>query len=212
MSEDRDSFGPRLRRERELRGLTLSAIAQKTKIKASLFAALERNDVSHWPSGIFGRAFVREYAAAIGLPPEPLVAEFIKLFPESGTAIDAAVTEAGSERLRLTFAEHRGWRVPPAANRALAAGLDVGVVLLLTWLMTLSGHVTFVIAVGVVALSYFSIATASVGRSLGSYLLNADKLPHVRPTKEQPAAAALTPLDLVDLMTTSSPSEALHPQ
>jgi Helix-turn-helix domain len=211
MSEDRESFGPRLRRERELRGLTLSAIAEQTKIKASLFAALERNDISHWPSGIFGRAFVREYATAIGLPPEPLVAEFIKCFPESGTATDAmdVPTETGSERLRLTFADTRR-RLSPGVNRALAAGLDVGAVVLLTWLMTLSGHVTFAIAVGIVAVSYFSVATACVGRSLGSYLLNADKLPHVRPAKEQPAPAELTPLELVDLMTTSS--EVLHPQ
>ena len=212
MSEDRESFGPRLRRERELRGLTLSAIAEKTKIKASLFAALERNDISYWPSGIFGRAFVREYATAIGLPPEPLVAEFIKLFPESGTAtdpMDVPITETGSERLRLTFADTRR-RLSPGANRALAVGLDVGAVVLLTWLMTLSGHVTFAIAVGIVALSYFAVATACVGRSLGSYLLHADKLPHLRPAKEQPAPAELTPLELVDLMTTSS--EALHPQ
>ena len=82
MSE-RNAFGPSLKAERDRRGITLQAIADSTKISISLLAALERNDMSRWPNGIFRRAFVREYVAALGLPPEPLVAEFVRLFPES---------------------------------------------------------------------------------------------------------------------------------
>jgi len=68
VDSDRDTFGPHLRQQRESRGLTLKAIADSTKIRESLLAALERNDVSQWPEGIFRRAFLREYAAAVGLP------------------------------------------------------------------------------------------------------------------------------------------------
>ena len=82
MSE-RNAFGPSLKAERDRRGITLQAIADSTKISISLLAALERNDMSRWPNGIFRRAFVREYVAALGLPPEPVVAEFVRLFPES---------------------------------------------------------------------------------------------------------------------------------
>ena len=74
MSE-RNAFGPSLKAERDRRGITLQAIADSTKISISLLAALERNDMSRWPNGIFRRAFVREYVAALGLPPEPVVAE-----------------------------------------------------------------------------------------------------------------------------------------
>ena len=48
-----ESFGARLRRERERRHITLTQIAASTKINASLFEALERDDVSRWPNGIF---------------------------------------------------------------------------------------------------------------------------------------------------------------
>ena len=54
-----DSFGTRLRRQRERRQVSLADIAAHTKIKASLFEELERDDASHWPSGIFRRSFVR---------------------------------------------------------------------------------------------------------------------------------------------------------
>ena len=81
-----DSLGARLRRRREERGIALGAIAAQTKIKASLFEALERDDVRQWPAGIFRRAFVRAYAHAIGLDPEPVVREFLERFPDEREA------------------------------------------------------------------------------------------------------------------------------
>ena len=51
-----ESFGARLRRRRDEHGIALVTIAEQTKIKVSLLEALERDDVSHWPSGIFRRA------------------------------------------------------------------------------------------------------------------------------------------------------------
>lgn len=81
-----DSFGTRLRRERERRQITLAQIADTTKIKASLFESLERDNVSRWPSGIFRRSFIRAYAQAIGLDPESTCREFVQRFPEPGDA------------------------------------------------------------------------------------------------------------------------------
>ena len=64
MSE-RDTFGPRLRSERERRGISIETIVTVTKVGADLWLGLERNDFSKWPSGIFARAFVRDYAKAV---------------------------------------------------------------------------------------------------------------------------------------------------
>ena len=49
------SFGARLRQQREERGIPLSVIAGQTKIKLSLLEGLERDDLAHWPPGIFRR-------------------------------------------------------------------------------------------------------------------------------------------------------------
>src|SRR6185295_8560881 len=80
MSE-RDTFGPRLRRERERRGITLDTISTVTKVGVDLWEGLERNDFSRWPSGIFARAFMRDYAKAVGLDADEVVDEFCRLFP-----------------------------------------------------------------------------------------------------------------------------------
>src|SRR5919197_5149945 len=74
-------FGGRLREARERRGLTLRQIADATKISVAVLEALERNDVSRLPGGIFGRAFVRSYAIEVGLDPERTIREFITRFP-----------------------------------------------------------------------------------------------------------------------------------
>ena len=81
-----DSFGARLRRKREEQRIGLDAVAADTKIKLSLLEALERDDVSSWPAGIFRRAYVRAYARAVRLPAEELVAEFLAIYPERDTS------------------------------------------------------------------------------------------------------------------------------
>src|SRR3954466_10447942 len=90
-----DSFGARMRETRERQQVALSTIAEQTKIKMSLLEALERDDVSHWPSGIFRRAFVRAYAHAIGLEPDVVVREFLETHPDPLEEVTpAAVAEA----------------------------------------------------------------------------------------------------------------------
>ena len=73
-------FGGKLRQAREERGLSLRQVAETTKIAASVLEALERNDVSKLPGGIFSRSFVRSYAAEIGLDPDATVREFLDRF------------------------------------------------------------------------------------------------------------------------------------
>src|SRR5215468_8994778 len=74
-------FGSRMRQTREQRGVSLRQIAQTTKLSVSALEALERNDVSRLPGGIFSRAFVRSYAAEVGLDPESTIQEFMDQFP-----------------------------------------------------------------------------------------------------------------------------------
>jgi hypothetical protein len=77
-----ESFGARMRRQRECLGIPLTTIAEQTKIKLVLLEALERDDVTRWPSGIFRRSFIRSYARAIRLDPDALVREFLALYPD----------------------------------------------------------------------------------------------------------------------------------
>lgn len=67
------SFGEELRREREIRGISLKEIADATKISKRFLDALERNDHRTLPAPVFTRGFVREYARYVGLNAEEMV-------------------------------------------------------------------------------------------------------------------------------------------
>ena len=67
------SFGEELRREREIRGISLKEISDATKISKRFLEALERNDHKTLPAPVFTRGFVREYARYVGLNVEEMV-------------------------------------------------------------------------------------------------------------------------------------------
>lgn len=70
-------FGDKLRRERELRGVTLEEIAEATKIGTRSLKALEEEQFDRLPGGIFNKGFVRAYAKFLGLDEEQAVADFM---------------------------------------------------------------------------------------------------------------------------------------
>jgi transcriptional regulator with XRE-family HTH domain len=68
-----ETFGEELRREREIRGISLKEIADATKISKRFLEAIERNDHKTLPAPVFTRGFVREYARYLGLSTEDMV-------------------------------------------------------------------------------------------------------------------------------------------
>src|SRR5437870_12283763 len=81
------NFGDKLREARERRGISVRQIANATKISVGVLEALERNDISRLPGGIFGRAFVRSYAVEVGLDPEQTIQDFIAQFPHDSVTV-----------------------------------------------------------------------------------------------------------------------------
>jgi cytoskeletal protein RodZ len=67
------TFGEELRREREIRGISLKEIADATKISKRFLEAIERNDHKTLPAPVFTRGFVREYARYLGLASDDIV-------------------------------------------------------------------------------------------------------------------------------------------
>jgi hypothetical protein len=76
------TFGARLRSQREQQQVELATIAEETKISVALLEGLERDDLSRWPGGLFRRAYVRTYAQRIGLNADQVVREFLAAYPD----------------------------------------------------------------------------------------------------------------------------------
>jgi len=90
-------FGSLLKAAREKRGVTLRHISNITKISVAALEALERNDISRLPGGIFSRSFVRSYALQVGLDPDETIERFIAQFPEAAPAPGHAQAEQQQE-------------------------------------------------------------------------------------------------------------------
>ncbi|MCA1562250.1 MAG: helix-turn-helix domain-containing protein [Acidobacteria bacterium] len=182
---DRDTFGPRLRRERERRGITLDTIATLTKVSADLWDGLERNDFSRWPSGIFARAFVRDYARAVGLDADEIVDEFCRLFPV-GDRRTSRVIKRKAELIGVATS-YSDENLPPEgdrrasgrqddrrffsmkiAPRTLAVVLDLSCTLLSAAGVATLFHTSFWGSAGVVGIVYYSVSTMTAGASLGN--------------------------------------------
>ncbi|MBS1212266.1 MAG: transcriptional regulator [Proteobacteria bacterium] len=80
------SPGLQLRKARENRRISVEAVAAELRVLPKVIEALEGDDYAHLPSPVFVRGYLRNYARAVNLAPEPLI-EMYNL----STASDAAV-------------------------------------------------------------------------------------------------------------------------
>jgi cytoskeleton protein RodZ len=69
-------FGEHLKREREMRGVSLEEIAAATRISTRFLEALESGQWDQLPGGAFNRGFIRSTARFLGLNEDSMVAEY----------------------------------------------------------------------------------------------------------------------------------------
>jgi hypothetical protein len=153
--------------------VSLEQIAASSKINMSLLKALESGDVSRWPKGLFRRSYLRDYLRAVGLPVEPTVADFVRLFPDEETeSIEMTVAceeEQQPPALSMTLeGNDKGWRVKVRPHLA-AAIIDIGIVLIAAGGFAQGLQADFWVALACIALLYYSVATTALGRSFGAY-------------------------------------------
>jgi cytoskeleton protein RodZ len=92
------SFGDWLRRQREMREISLRDIADRTKISLRYLEAMEADRFDLLPAPIFAKGFLREYARYVGLSPDDVVNHYLSVnHPEELEAAsrdDTKVTRA----------------------------------------------------------------------------------------------------------------------
>lgn len=163
-----EEFCRALKGVRERKGITLDEIAEATKVPASLFAGLERNDLRRWPKGLFRRSFFRDYVRMLGLPVTETCEEFVRLFPDPESAALAICATGPDEghQLNVRLVLDAGWRGPRAAvlPRILAALIDAGVILVAAVIAWVSG-IDVTRTATLVSLAYFSLGTIALGES-----------------------------------------------
>ncbi len=119
------SFGETLKRERELRQISLKEISEATKINSRYLDALEKNEFRHLPGGVFNKGFVRAFAQYIGIDPEAMVESYL----EELRTQESRAQEKEKERGRRAGGEpRRVWTVPEAPRSRRGLWIAVAVV------------------------------------------------------------------------------------
>jgi len=103
------TFGENLRREREMRGVTLEEISESTKISTRLLTALENDRFSELPGGIFTRNFIRAYAQYLGLDEEHALSEYKRA---AGSPSDNDLTRLAPNATLTSMSGSRGSVLP----------------------------------------------------------------------------------------------------
>ncbi len=113
------TFGEVLRRERELRQITLREISEATKINLRYLDALERDDFRHLPGGVFNKGFVRAFAQHIGIDPDTMVDAYLA----EERAQNARSEERSAEVIRKSRVEAPAETGSPVPARRVAVAV-----------------------------------------------------------------------------------------
>lgn len=166
-SEDRARFGLFLVAARHRAGRSLEDIASTTKVRKGFLDALEEGRVEVLPEGIYRRAILRNYAAAVGLDPLVALERFDRTFgvqapPEER---DTAPPDVGSRPVPHTQQEARVRAAADSWRSARSVALPTRYLAAAVAAFTLVFISQFVLHVDGVESTVSPTATADGGRS-----------------------------------------------
>ncbi len=107
--ESTAAFGDWLRRQREMREISLRDIADRTKISLRYLQAMEDDRFDLLPAPIFAKGFLREYARYVGLNPDEVVNHYLSVQQQGSTEEDGVKKDS-------TLSSQRPTRPKPVRN------------------------------------------------------------------------------------------------
>ncbi len=129
-------IGARLKEARESRDISLEALQETTKIQKRYLQAIEKNEFDVLPGKFYTRAFIREYASAVGLDPEQIMEEHKNELPSFED--ETSVQYSRVQKSKKEASQNRG-----GASRVLPTILTVGLIvglIFVVWLFWQNGN------------------------------------------------------------------------
>lgn len=81
------TLGEKLRQAREERGVSISEVAEQTRISALYLECIENDDYRTLPGGIFNKGFVKSFAKAVGVDEQEALHDYTSLIASQGTPV-----------------------------------------------------------------------------------------------------------------------------
>jgi cytoskeleton protein RodZ len=77
------TLGEKFREAREERGISVSEVAEQTRISSLYISSIEKDDYKPLPGGIFNKGFVKSYAKFIGLDEHEALQDYAKIVAQT---------------------------------------------------------------------------------------------------------------------------------
>jgi len=186
-----ETFGLALRRARQHRGVTLAEIAAQTNVKVEFWEEIERNDFARWPSGIYARTWIRDYAHIVGLDPDKTIDDFCRWFPQGDRRAESTLREHAQiighdlsfqDELPPSRIDRRAPRdTPPVPARGIearhirliASAADLSAITLFVMTTTVIVPVGRWTMLGFAAVVYYGVSLALLGCSPSVWAIEA---------------------------------------
>lgn len=82
------TLGEKLRQAREARGISVSEVAEQTRISALYIKSIEEDDYRTLPGGIFNKGFVKSYARYVGIDEQEALQDYAALVGSQNNQIE----------------------------------------------------------------------------------------------------------------------------
>jgi cytoskeletal protein RodZ len=82
------TLGEKLRQAREAHGLSISQVAEQTRISALYLSCIENDDFQILPGGIFNKGFVKSFAKAVGMDEQEALHDYAQLIVNQGSHVN----------------------------------------------------------------------------------------------------------------------------
>jgi cytoskeletal protein RodZ len=125
-----ERFGSELRVERERRQITLETICAITKVSVRHLEALEADQYTDLPGGVFRKGIVRSYLSAVGLEENGWLERFDATLRANGTSAEEADWVEFAENVRRNRA---GRAVSQLDTRWIGVAVMIAVLVVLGW-------------------------------------------------------------------------------
>lgn len=127
------TLGEKLREAREERGISLSEVAEQTRISSLYLESIEHDDYRNLPGGIFNKGFVKSFAKYVGLNEQEALADYTRLI--AGTD-DAKPPELKLYKPEVLTDEYAGSSMVPTVIAAVVvlAVMTGGILFLVNYL------------------------------------------------------------------------------
>src|SRR5690625_4340746 len=120
-------IGAKLKEAREAKNISLDTLQETTKIQKRYLLAIEQGNLHILPGKFYARAFIKEYAVAVGLDPDEILAGHKDEVPEPKVEDDIPYT-----RMQRTRQENRSSKSPAIFSiipTIIVALLVIGIIL-----------------------------------------------------------------------------------